>query len=45
MTTAAWITFGVIIGFVWGGFALALRTAIRSEARKPRDVGSPPPGP
>ncbi len=34
MTTAAWITMLVIVGFVWGGFALALRTAIRSEAAK-----------
>jgi len=34
MTTATWITMGVILTFVWGGFALALRTAIRKESGK-----------
>lgn len=34
MTTATWITLVAIGGFVWGGFALALRTAIRSESGK-----------
>jgi hypothetical protein len=34
MTTAAWITMIFIIAFVWGGFALAIRTAVKSEAAK-----------
>jgi hypothetical protein len=34
MTAAAWITMIAILGFVWGGFALAVATAIRSEAGK-----------
>lgn len=37
MTTASWITMIGIFGFVWGGFALALRTAIRKEGAKLRD--------
>jgi len=37
MTTATWITLGGILGFVWGGFALALRTAIRKESAKSDD--------
>ena len=34
MTTASWITMGVIMAFVWGGFALVLLTAIRKESGK-----------
>ena len=34
MTVATWITLFVIAGFVWGGFALALRKAIKSESAK-----------
>ncbi len=34
MTLSTWITMIVIVGFVWGGFALAIRTAIRKEAGK-----------
>jgi hypothetical protein len=34
MTTATWITMFVILGFVWGGFALAVSTAVRSESAK-----------
>jgi hypothetical protein len=34
MTTATWITMIGILGFIWGGFTLALRTAIRKEAGK-----------
>ena len=34
MTPAAIITFVLIAGFVWGGFVLLLRKAIRMEARK-----------
>jgi hypothetical protein len=34
MTTVTWVTLILIGGFVWGGFALAVRTAIRREAGK-----------
>lgn len=34
MTTATWITMAAILGFVWGGFVLALRTAVRKESGK-----------
>jgi len=34
MTTATWITMIVILTVVWGGFALAVRTALRREAGK-----------
>ncbi len=34
MTPAAIVTFVLIAGFVWGGFVLILRKAIRMEARK-----------
>ncbi len=34
MTGATWITMIVIAGFVWGGFALVLVTAIRKESGK-----------
>jgi len=34
MTTATWVTLIVIGGFVWGGFALALATAVRRESGK-----------
>jgi hypothetical protein len=34
MSPQAWITMFAVMGFVWGGFGLALYTAIRSEARK-----------
>ena len=34
MTTATWIIMIVIKAFVWGGLALALRTAIRKESVK-----------
>lgn len=34
MTAATWITMLVIVGFVWGGFTLALSTAIRKESEK-----------
>jgi hypothetical protein len=36
MTMSGWLTLAVVGGFVWGGFLLALMTAIRSEARKDR---------
>ncbi|MGH7482219.1 MAG: MetS family NSS transporter small subunit [Longimicrobiales bacterium] len=38
MTSAALITFVLIAGFVWGGFATILTIAIRKEGRK-TDVG------
>jgi hypothetical protein len=34
MTAATWITMVAVMGFVWGGCALAIRTAMRSEADK-----------
>jgi hypothetical protein len=37
MTIATWITMIGILAFVWGGFTLALRKAVRSEAEKGED--------
>jgi hypothetical protein len=37
MTTATWITMIGILAFVWGGFIIALRTAIRAESKKAKD--------
>jgi hypothetical protein len=34
MSPAGWITMGVILTFVWGGFGLVLATALRREADK-----------
>lgn len=34
MKPIAIVTFIVIAGFVWGGFAIALTTAVRKEGRK-----------
>jgi hypothetical protein len=34
MSAAGWITMIVIMGFVWGGFAMILATALRKEAGK-----------
>jgi len=34
MSAATWVTFVVIAGFVWGGFVLAVTTAIRKESDK-----------
>lgn len=34
MSTSAVVTMVLIVGFVWGGFALALRTAVRKESDK-----------
>ncbi len=34
MTTSTVLTMVLIIGFVWGGFALALFTAVRKESEK-----------
>jgi len=36
MTALAWITMIVVMAFVWGGFAMVLRTAIRKESGKTR---------
>jgi hypothetical protein len=52
MSASGWITLVVVVGFVWGGFALAILTAVRSEARKVAaagnaggpSAGSSPPG-
>jgi len=34
MTTSAVVTMVLIIGFVWGGFSLALVIAVRKESTK-----------
>ena len=34
MTTSAVVTMVLILGFVWGGFFLALFTAVRKESGK-----------
>ena len=34
MSPATWITMAVILTFVWGGFFLALYTAVRKESGK-----------
>jgi len=34
VTAATWITMIVIMGIIWGGFALAVSTAIRKESGK-----------
>lgn len=36
MSAKAIVTMVVITGFVWGGFALILRTAFRKEGEKQR---------
>lgn len=37
MQTSGWITMIVIMGIVWGGFAVLLATALRKESRKEDD--------
>ncbi len=39
MTTATWVTLIGILAFVWGGFTLALRKAVKSESKKGEDQG------
>lgn len=34
MSTSTWITMIAMLAFVWGGFVLALATAIRKESGK-----------
>lgn len=34
MTAATWITMVLVMGVIWGGFALALSTAVRKESGK-----------
>ncbi len=36
MTGAAWITFAVVAGFIWGGFATLVVLALGKERRKLR---------
>lgn len=38
MSTKAVVTMVLITGFVWGGFAVILRTAIRKEGEKQGSV-------
>lgn len=33
MTPTAWVTMVVVVTVVWGGFAIAVYTAVRSESR------------
>jgi uncharacterized protein YneF (UPF0154 family) len=37
MTTATWITMVGILAFVWGGFFVAVRTAVKKESEKSAD--------
>ena len=39
MTTATWITMIGILTFIWGGFSLALRKAVKSESEKGDGTG------
>lgn len=34
MTAAAWVTLGLVCGFVWGGFLTLLVVAFRKERAK-----------
>ena len=34
MTTATWITMIATMALVWGGFGIAVLTALRKESRK-----------
>ena len=38
MTASTWITMALVMAFIWGGFAVALTTAVRKESGK-RDEG------
>jgi len=42
METGAWITFFVIAGLVWGGFAFLVALAFRKESDKSDDEPSAP---
>lgn len=42
MNAAAWMTMVGIMAFVWGGFFLAVRRALRREARKALEGGGRP---
>jgi hypothetical protein len=37
MTTATWITMIGILAFIWGGFSVALRKAVKSESEKSKE--------
>jgi hypothetical protein len=37
MTSSTWITMLLVMAFVWGGFTLALLTAVRKESGKGDD--------
>jgi hypothetical protein len=37
MTTSTWVTMVGILTFVWGGFFLALRMAVRKESAKGKE--------
>lgn len=39
MTAASWITFALVAGFVWGGFACLVVAAMRKERTKSGGAG------
>jgi len=41
VTGAAWITFAVICGFIWGGFAILVVLALGKERRKLKQSEAP----
>lgn len=41
MTTASWLTLGLIASFVWGGFLFLLVLALRREAAKEEHPSDP----
>ena len=41
MTAAAWITFALVGGFVWGGLLLLVSIAMRKERFKDIEAGEP----
>ena len=41
MTAAAWITFALVGGFVWGGLLLLVSIAMRKERLKDIEAGEP----
>jgi len=41
MSAAAWVTFALVGGFVWGGFLCLLAVALRKERGKRRQDHAP----
>jgi len=38
MTTQTWITMVGILGFIWGGFLIAVRIAVKKESEKSAEL-------